>query len=185
LTARNYEVRANVGVAGVFIDLAVVDPDDKNRYVLGIEVDGPGYRNARTARDRERLRESVLSSQGWQLHRIRATEWFQRPTEQLNRLIEAIEAARRNKGKSAGGPLETVYKVERQEPSGDPLSSLTGEAVSVAEAAAPAPSQQSMFTPELQKAMLETVVKVVEVGLKAAVDSQQAKGDETPKKKGK
>jgi len=46
-----------VGSAGFFIDLAVVDPRRPGRYLLGIECDGATYHSARSARDRDRLRQ--------------------------------------------------------------------------------------------------------------------------------
>ena len=42
------------------IDLAVVDPNDPERYVLAIEHDGAAYASAPVARDRDRLRAQVL-----------------------------------------------------------------------------------------------------------------------------
>jgi hypothetical protein len=40
------------------------------------------------------LRQSVLEDHGWIIHRIWSTDWFQRPVEQLERTIKAIEAAK-------------------------------------------------------------------------------------------
>ncbi|WP_460503758.1 AAA domain-containing protein, partial [Hymenobacter agri] len=56
LTARGYQLRPQVGSQGFYIDLAVVDPEQPGRYVLGIECDGAMYHSARSARDRDRLR---------------------------------------------------------------------------------------------------------------------------------
>jgi hypothetical protein len=82
-------------VAGFFIDLAVVDPERPGRYVLGIECDGASYHSARSARDRDRLRQTVLEDHGWHLHRVWSTDWFRDPGRQLERVVAAIEAARR------------------------------------------------------------------------------------------
>ena len=89
-----YEVHLNVGLAGIFIDLAVVDPAEARGYVLGIECDGTGYQASRSARDRDRLRQAVLEEHGWHLHRVWSVDWFQSPAEQLKRIAEAIEKAR-------------------------------------------------------------------------------------------
>lgn len=94
LEAEGYEVHARVGVAGFFVDLAVVDRERAGRYVLGIECDGAAYHASRSARDRDRLRQAVLEDHGWILHRVWSTDWFQRPTEQLRRTVAAIERAR-------------------------------------------------------------------------------------------
>jgi very-short-patch-repair endonuclease len=94
LQARGYQVHPQVGIAGFFIDLAIADPARPGRYLLGIECDGASYHSARAARDRDRLRQAVLEDHGWIIHRIWSTDWFQRPREQLERTIAAIEAAK-------------------------------------------------------------------------------------------
>lgn len=94
LQAKGYQLHPQVGIAGFFIDLAVADPDRPGRYLLGIECDGASYHSARSARDRDRLRQAVLEDHGWIIHRIWSTDWFQRPAEQLDRAIKAIEAAK-------------------------------------------------------------------------------------------
>ncbi len=94
LHARGYQVHRQVGLAGFFIDLAVSDADRPGRYLLGIECDGASYHDARSARDRDRLRQSVLESHGWTIHRIWSTDWFQRPKEQIDLVVSRIEAAK-------------------------------------------------------------------------------------------
>nr|WP_304188973.1 DUF3320 domain-containing protein [Rhodothermus marinus]MBO2492354.1 DUF3320 domain-containing protein [Rhodothermus marinus] len=89
-----YEVHHQVGSAGYFIDLAVVDPERPGRYLLGIECDGATYHSARSARDRDRIRQAVLEGLGWRIHRIWSTDWFRNPDRQLQKVAEAIEAAR-------------------------------------------------------------------------------------------
>ena len=98
LQARGYQVHRQVGLAGFFIDLAVADPEHADRYLLGIECDGEAYHDARSARDRDRLRQAVLEDHGWIIHRIWSTDWFRRPQEQLDRVIAAIEAAKTELG---------------------------------------------------------------------------------------
>ena len=94
LTALGHDVHAQVGSAGFFLDLAVVDPANPGRYLLGIECDGASYHSARSARDRDRLRQSVLEGLGWRIHRIWSTDWFRNPEQELNKVVQAIAAAR-------------------------------------------------------------------------------------------
>jgi very-short-patch-repair endonuclease len=94
LTDRGYLVQPQVGIAGFFVDLGIADPEKPGRYVLGIECDGAPYHEARSARERDRLRQAVLEDHGWIIHRIWSTDWFQRPNEQLERAVAAIEAAK-------------------------------------------------------------------------------------------
>lgn len=89
-----YAVAAQVGSAGFFIDLAVIDPEMPGKYLLGIECDGASYHSSRAARDRDRLRQQVLEGLGWRIYRIWSTDWFQHPGRELKRAIEAIERAR-------------------------------------------------------------------------------------------
>ncbi len=92
-----HTVEAQVGVAGFFIDLAIVDPGRPGRYLLGIECDGASYHSSRSARDRDRLREEVLRARGWQIHRIWSADWYQQPKKELRKVLSAIELARKVK----------------------------------------------------------------------------------------
>lgn len=94
LARLGYAVQHQVGVAGFFVDLAIKDPQQPGRYLIGIECDGATYHSSRSARDRDRLREQVLSDRGWRIHRIWSTDWFKRREQELVRAIGAIEAAR-------------------------------------------------------------------------------------------
>lgn len=84
-------VRAQVGCSGYRIDLAVVDPERPGRYLLGVECDGASYHRARTARDRDRLREEVLRGLGWTLHRVWSTDWWENPDAQVRSLNERLQ----------------------------------------------------------------------------------------------
>ncbi len=114
-----YQVHRDVGVSGLFVDVAVASPDQPDRYLLAIECDGPSYRGARSARDRDRLRQSVLEGQGWIVHRIWSGDWFSRPQEQLERVVAAIEAAKAELGRvgdaAARLPAYEIVSVERED----------------------------------------------------------------------
>src|SRR5690606_17552242 len=75
LVQRGWTVDERVGCGGYRVDLAVRDPDRPGRYLLGIECDGRTYRSAHTARDRDRLRRSVLEGLDWKLARVWSTQW--------------------------------------------------------------------------------------------------------------
>ena len=101
LRARDHDVHHQVGSAGFSIDLAVVDPRQQGRYLLGIECDGASYHSARSARDRDRLRQQVLEGLGWTIHRIWSTDWFKHPTRELEKAEEAIRQAERGESSDA------------------------------------------------------------------------------------
>ena len=107
ISNHGYQVDPQVGVAGFFIDLGVVDPEKPGRYLLGIECDGATYHSARWARDRDRLREQVLVDKGWIIHRIWSADWFQRPDGELRRALAAIEKAKiKFSQKQTNAPVE-------------------------------------------------------------------------------
>jgi RNA polymerase-binding transcription factor DksA len=60
------------------------------RFILGVECDGVAYHSSRTARDRDRLRQEILESLGWKIHRIWSTDWVQHPAATLDRLIDRV-----------------------------------------------------------------------------------------------
>ncbi len=90
LGREGFEVVPQVGVAGYFIDLAVKDPRDPQRYLLGIECDGASYHSAKSARARDRLRQEILEQKGWQLYRIWSTDWFGSPDREVAKLSRFI-----------------------------------------------------------------------------------------------
>ncbi len=94
LSRRGYRVDAQVGCSGYRIDLAIRDSDDPGRYILGVECDGPNYRNAKSARDRDRLRHSVLEGLGWSLHRIWSTDWWLQRSKEIEKLEKALAQAK-------------------------------------------------------------------------------------------
>jgi hypothetical protein len=102
-----------VGCARYRIDLAVVDAEAPGRYLLGVECDGANYHRAKTARDRDKLREGVLRDLGWKLHRIWSTDWWTDPQREIRKLEEALERAREAEDddtapeQSAGDPAES------------------------------------------------------------------------------
>jgi very-short-patch-repair endonuclease len=91
LTQNGWEVECQVGIAGFFIDLAVVDPKNPGRYLVGIECDGATYHSSRWARDRDRLRQAVLEDHGWNIYRIWSTDWFHSRDEQIQKLLAKVE----------------------------------------------------------------------------------------------
>ncbi|SDA45155.1 DUF4011 domain-containing protein [Methanobrevibacter millerae] len=112
LTAYGYEVKKQIGCAGYRIDLAIVDPENSDKYVLGIECDGTTYHSSKTARDRDRLRQQVLENLGWKFYRIWSTDWFNSRISAQKRLIEVVEKALINKDKEPAPPERPKYEPE-------------------------------------------------------------------------
>lgn len=89
-----YTIRKKVGSEGFYIDLTVVDPENPGRYLLGIDCDGEAYAQAKSARDRNRLRKQVLVSMEWKMYHVWSTDWLRNPQRELERLVAAIEKAK-------------------------------------------------------------------------------------------
>ena len=90
LKAKGWEVHPQVGVSAFRVDLGIVDPDTPGAYLAGVECDGATYHRSATARDRDRLRESVLRGLGWEIVRIWSTDWWMQRNAALERLHDAL-----------------------------------------------------------------------------------------------
>jgi hypothetical protein len=62
-------------------------------FVLGIECDGATYHSARTARERDRLRQDVLENMGWTIYRVWSTDWNKDVVSEGKMLVDRIEKA--------------------------------------------------------------------------------------------
>lgn len=96
LRSRGYEVVPQVGVAGFFIDLAVRNPDRPGEFLTAVECDGASYHSSASARDRDRIRQSILESLGWKgrIWRIWSTDWFYNPRRESEKLLNFLEERR-------------------------------------------------------------------------------------------
>jgi len=94
LTKAGHIVRNKVGTPGFYLDLAVIDPENPGRYVLGISCDGQAYDSATSATDRDRLRTQVLELFGWNLYQVWSADWYRNPVRELARLLTAVEQAK-------------------------------------------------------------------------------------------
>ena len=132
LQSHGYRVSGQVGSAGFRIDLAVHDPDDEGRFLLAIECDGARYHSSSWARERDRLRQTVLEQKGWTFHRIWSTDWFYDRDRELARLLEAVDRAR-GVGRTGAEPrakesCARVVRVQAESPPervGDPYVEAT------------------------------------------------------------
>jgi very-short-patch-repair endonuclease len=120
ISAHGYKVVPQVGSAGFFVDIGVCDPENPERFVLGIECDGAKYHSAKSARDRDRLREEVLKKRGWRIHRIWSTDWWKNPERELKRTLQVIEQAIASEGpptsSNPANALQTEVIRERAAP---------------------------------------------------------------------
>jgi very-short-patch-repair endonuclease len=76
LRKKGWKVLTQIGVGGYRVDLGVVHPDYPGQFLAGIECDGARYHSAKSARDRDILRQMVLEGLGWKILRIWSTDWW-------------------------------------------------------------------------------------------------------------
>lgn len=89
-----FEVRRYIGCSDYKIDIAVKHPSDSvEEFIAGIECDGYSYVSARTARDRDRLRSTVLTNMGWNLYRVWSAEWYKNPEVERKKLLDFLQNA--------------------------------------------------------------------------------------------
>lgn len=87
---RGYKVEKMVGRSNFKVDLAIVDPESANRYLLGILCDGRSYYETKTARDREIVQPSVLSMLHWNIMRVWSVDWYENKEKVIERILEEL-----------------------------------------------------------------------------------------------
>jgi len=99
LRARGYQVDTLVGRSRFKVDLAVIDPNDSESYLMGVMIDGSRYYNTHTQRDREICQPGVLKGLGWNLMRVWTVDWFMNRERVMSRLLKSLEDATQKKQK--------------------------------------------------------------------------------------
>jgi very-short-patch-repair endonuclease len=127
LQDKGWQVHPQVGVSFFRIDLGIVHPDFPGRYLAGVECDGATYHRSATARDRDRLREMVLTDLGWRIRRIWSTEWWMDATSAFGKIHARLEAdlAEDRASRAAPQPEPT--------PQEQPVADITSDAEADAE----------------------------------------------------
>ena len=92
LRSKGYTVNTDIGSSEYRVDIGIVDPNNKERYLLGLLCDGYNYSTSSSARDRDVTTPSVLRQLGWHTHNIWSVEWWDTPEHVLESIVKAIEA---------------------------------------------------------------------------------------------
>lgn len=90
---KGYRTTVNVGRSQFKVDIAISSESNPDIYKLGILLDGEGYHNTQTTRDREIVQPSVLHNLRWQVMRVWSVDWFNNPERVISRILERIENA--------------------------------------------------------------------------------------------
>jgi very-short-patch-repair endonuclease len=124
LRNHNWDVHPQVGCSGYRIDIGVVDPRARGRYLAGIECDGRTYHSGATARDRDRLRQHVLEGLGWRIHRIWSTDWWLNPEGEVEKILKRLQLLLDEQRPAAVQSLEAEASVEAPVETVRPVSTL-------------------------------------------------------------
>jgi very-short-patch-repair endonuclease len=92
LRQRGYQVDTKVGRSQFKIDIAIVDKQHPERYILGILCDGQSYYETKTERDREVVRPGVLAGLQWKLLRVWSIDWFANRQGVMERIEQALNS---------------------------------------------------------------------------------------------
>jgi hypothetical protein len=98
-----------VGLSDFKVDIAIYDPKDSSKALLGILLDGLRWNSRETVSDRDCLSVSLLRDRmGWPaIERIWIASWLRNPKDEVERIKEAYEKVLKT------GPTQ-VKKVEKK-----------------------------------------------------------------------
>ena len=100
LQEKGWKCATGIGTTNYRVDIAVTDPNDEERMLCGITIDGPEYAASHTARDRDVVRNGTMRMHGWRMLNIWAVDWWRHPQACLDRLVKRLEEYK------AAGPVE-------------------------------------------------------------------------------
>lgn len=148
LTEKGYTTSVKVGRSQFKVDVAVCNKENPNEYLLGILLDGEGYHNTQTTRDREIVQTSVLGNLRWQIMRVWSIDWFNNPERVISRIIERIEKAPKQKTEQPSTPA--VFDISKEKVEEKQSNSLDYKEYNISESKA-----QKMNDIKLVTAILE------------------------------
>lgn len=139
-----YEAIPQVGVSSYFIDIGVKHVKYPFGYICGVECDGATYHSAKSARDRDRLREEVLGRLGWSLYRIWSTDWFRDPLGGREALKKHLASILKTRLKEASN-REIALVDGNSEHENVPQSRMPDECSAIARESTPSAQEQQKF----------------------------------------
>ncbi len=92
LKQNGYQYETRVGHSDFRLDIAVVDPAEPTKYILGILLDGKSYCETRNTKDREISQINVLKNLGWTIKRIWTIDWLEDRDRVINELIDYLQS---------------------------------------------------------------------------------------------
>ena len=110
LRKKGWTVHSQIGASAFRVDLGIVHPGASGKYLAGIECDGATYHRSATARDRDKIREAVLTSLGWNILRIWSTDWWIDSDGALAKVCDKLNALLESENYADPVPSEDVVE---------------------------------------------------------------------------
>ncbi|MDE5547867.1 MAG: hypothetical protein K2J30_02605, partial [Clostridia bacterium] len=88
LAGFGYECRSDVGASEFKVDVAVIDPKNKHRFILGIVCDGT---DKFSVRDRNLLQVQTLKRGNWNVIRVNSVNYYNNPKREIKRIKEMLD----------------------------------------------------------------------------------------------
>ncbi len=88
LSQYGYECRYDVGASGFKIDVAVVDPKNRQRFILAIMCDTP---NRFSIKDRNVLQIQTLKRNNWNVMRVFTVNYYNNPKREIKKIKDVLD----------------------------------------------------------------------------------------------
>jgi hypothetical protein len=126
-----------VGLSDFKVDIAIYDPKDSTKAVLGILLDGPRWNSRETVSDRDCLSVSLLRDRmGWPaIERIWLASWLRNPADEVQRIKSVVDdvlktgakPVKKAQKKTELGPIFTTLNSDEVEDGENPIDRLLQE----------------------------------------------------------
>ena len=110
LASYGYECRYDVGVSGFKIDVAVVDPRNRHRFILAILCDTP---NAFSIKDRNVMQIQTLKRNNWNVVRLFSVNYYNNPKREIKKIKDLLDKLT-GADKRGGAELNRAKKAYKQ-----------------------------------------------------------------------
>lgn len=113
LKERGFECEYDVGVSDFKIDVAVVDPKNKDRYILAIMCDGRNANNIASVRDRMSMNVNILKKLGWNVYYLWTVNYLNNSKREIQKIKDYLMTFTRTKAPSKKVVKETISKYKK------------------------------------------------------------------------
>lgn len=109
LSQYGYECRYDVGVSDFKIDVAVLDPKNKHRFILAVMCDGS---DKFSIKDRNVLQIQTLKRNNWNVTRVFAVNYYNNPKREIKRIKDLLDRITGRDKKTGSGiaKAQKAYK---------------------------------------------------------------------------